>query len=225
MGGQENGHSLRTKAIDEGVHLERRDGIEARRRLVEEHDLWIAHQRAREPYPLTKTLGQSATQILGPVGEVDRIESVVDANVGVAKAIERREVLQILRDAQTIVETWILGHDADALSDLDAVFGAQRDTGDDCRSGTGYDECAESAHGGCFPRAVRTEEPENLAMGDLKGNVSIRGSIPESFGQVTHNKGRFSFDAGFEGRRSRWRVHRGAAFNRQQESSRRRGPL
>ena len=105
VGGQKDRDPLLPEPGDQVVDLACGHRVETRGRLIEKHDRRVAEKRSGQPHPLTEPLGEPATQIVSPIPEVDGIERLFDPRPGVLQAIETGEVLQVLGDGQTQVET------------------------------------------------------------------------------------------------------------------------
>ncbi len=105
------------QAQDQLVELGRDDRIEARRRLVEEEELRIHHDRARERCALDHAAGQLARHQILKAAEVDdfELEPAHDAD---RRRIERRVLAQrqrdVLADRQRRQQRAALERNADA---------------------------------------------------------------------------------------------------------------
>ena len=203
MRGQEDGDAAVTQAVDQALHVARRDGIEARRRLVEEEDGGVGEERASEADALAQALREIAGEIVRAGLEADRLERVPDS-VRVPDAVEPGEELEVLRHCQAQIEARSLGHHRDPLPDLDPIRRRERKARDDCRSGGWRDQRPEHAHRRRLARAVRAEEAEHLSRSDRERDVVDRDAVPEPLGEVLD--------------RERRRLHRLAPDRRRQES-------
>jgi len=91
----------------------RRDcGVQRRRRLVQEHDVRVVHQRARDGQPLPLAAGE--LRLLRPrlVGETDQLQHLVDPRG--PNPVEGTEGLQLLTRGQLLEEGRRLQLHADA---------------------------------------------------------------------------------------------------------------
>ena len=105
------------------------------------------------------------------------------------RLVETGEEFEVLAHAEPQIETRRLRHDRDPLADLDAIFGRERDAGDDRRSGGRRDQRAERSHGCRLAGTVRTEEAEHLAVVELEGDVLERHPFAEPLAQPVYGKG------------------------------------
>ena len=101
-------------------HLAPGAGVESGRRLVEEHDLGVVHQRDRDSESLLQAPREVLVLLAGLVFEVHEVNEPID--VGSAAAIEPRVVLEGLPDRYPVERAEALRKDADAGDDLALLF-------------------------------------------------------------------------------------------------------
>jgi hypothetical protein len=73
--GEENGYSPRPHRSDELMDLTGGNRVEAGGGFVEKQHGWVVQQSARQRYPLAEAFRQRPARIVGPVGEVDRVQA------------------------------------------------------------------------------------------------------------------------------------------------------
>jgi hypothetical protein len=134
MGGEEDRHAALAEPDEQFVDVAGSDWIEAGRRLVEEQHLRVTEQRPRQGDPLAETLRQGAACVVGPVGQIDRLQGVSNAIARVGHLVQVGETFEVLDHAQSEIQARRLGHDRDPPADLHAVLGRERDARDPRRA-------------------------------------------------------------------------------------------
>ncbi len=66
---------------DELVDVSGGDRVEPGGGLVQEQHRRVVEQRSGQRHPLAKALGERAAEIVGPIGQVDRLQGALDAPV------------------------------------------------------------------------------------------------------------------------------------------------
>ena len=90
---------------------------------------------------------------------------------------------EVLLDGQVSIQRKELGHVADARLDRRRL-GQDVEARDPSLSRARPDEAREHLYGRGLPRAVRSQEPEDLALEDLEGDVVDGDEVPEAAGQL-----------------------------------------
>ena len=116
MGDAQDRDIVEVQAVDQGHHLADHDRVERGGRLVEEQDLGIHRQRARDRHPLALPAGQRRRKGIALAGHVHAVELVQRPFLRLAL----RDLLQpaqrerdIVEHRHVAVEREILEHEAD----------------------------------------------------------------------------------------------------------------
>src|SRR5207244_1699474 len=139
--------------------------VHAGRGLVEEQDARLRDERAGERELLLHAAAQAAGQPSREWGEVEHLEVVASAGLDLRGRYpaELSHVAEVLGHAQIRVEAEALREVPDHVAGIPG--GAPEEPG---VAGGGREHAAEDLEGGGLPRAVRADEPEHLADGDLE---------------------------------------------------------
>ena len=199
MRGEEDRDAALPEPEDQLVNLASGDRVEAHGWLVEEQDLRIAEQGAREGDPLAETLRQRSAGVPCSIGEVDRLQGAVDATARVRHLVQVGEALEVLEDAQAQVQAGRLGHDRDPAADLHAVLGRERESGDGGRPRGRGEERAERSNRGRLAGAIGAEEAEHLTASHLERDVGERAAVAELLREMLD---RYRWRAALGGRRA-----------------------
>src|SRR6185437_12114575 len=116
-------------------------GVDADGGLVEEEELGIVEQGRGEVETALHAAGEIGDAVAGAVGEADEIEDAGDGvfERGAAHAIEGAEELEVLEWGEFVVETDVLGDEAEGA--LGGVgVGADGGAGDADLAGVGAEE-------------------------------------------------------------------------------------
>ena len=100
------------------AHVAHAAGVKPGRGLVEQEQLGFAQQRRRDPEALAHPVRVAADAVLGPVGELDRVERRVDPRPRVAP-VEGGQQLEVAPAVQVRVERRRLDESGDALERVD----------------------------------------------------------------------------------------------------------
>ena len=194
---QQNGPILGAKAaneIGEGFRLRRRQAGE---RLVDQHHLGIARDRLGHFHPAQRRKGQRRRMAVHHIAQADalgnRTRALVDPGLrGKAQQrIRQQRQLDVLEHGLAMERPRMLKDDADAgagdamrrpAGDVDAI--------DPHRAGIGPFDAHDELHDRRFARAVRPDEAEDLARGDIEADVLDRDQPAERLGQAAHLEAR-----------------------------------
>ena len=156
--------------------------IEAGRRLVEEHDLGLVDERARDRQPALHAARERLDPVVRALGELDELEQLVGPRASSSFAREPEVAAvddDVLADRQLQVERVLLGHDAEPAADLHAVVaGSSPNTRE--RPVRHRRDAPDHAHRRRLPRAVRPEEPEGLPALEVEVDRVDGGEIAEA---------------------------------------------
>src|SRR5260370_15876518 len=123
MGVEEHGRASCGQAANDLAHVVAADGVERRRWFIEEHELWLADQRGREPQALLHAFRKGAHPIVGALRQPDCLERGRNL-VLPGRARERRE-LAVEREDLSRVEPSLVTKElrqvADAPTGLEAA--------------------------------------------------------------------------------------------------------
>ena len=108
------------QALQNFPHLVPCARVEPCRRLVEEHDLGVVHERNRDSKTLPQPPGEVLVLLFGLVCEVHKLYQAVD--IGVPARVKPRVVLQGLSDRYPVKRAEPLREDADAAERCRASF-------------------------------------------------------------------------------------------------------
>jgi hypothetical protein len=130
-----------------------------------------------------------------------RPQRLLDPRTRVGEPVQSGEELEVLGDAQAEVEAGVLGHDRDALPDLEPVRAADGEAGDLGRAGARSDQRAERADHGGLAGPVRPEEAEDLPALDRERHVREGEAVAEPLGQAVDDDRRRARGSPVAGRR------------------------
>ena len=163
----------RAEEIEDLDHAKRVDGG---RRLVEDEDVRRLHQRVRDAEALLHAARVRLDAVVGTVGQTDLLEDLVHRGLGLAtfEPVEAGRVAQVLAAGEAAVEADGVGEVADPTLDLAGMSG--RIEADDARlAARRLGQTEEHEDRGGLARAVRPEQPEDLAGSDLQIELVDRG--------------------------------------------------
>ena len=143
--------------------------VDARGRLVEEDELRVVHERAREREALLHAAGQRARLHVLQVEQLDVAEQLVHARVGAGAgdAVDAGEEAEVLLDGEIRVERERLRHVAGLALDALALR-ADVAAGDDGTAAGRLKEPAQHLDRRRLAGAVRAEKAEDLAARDAQ---------------------------------------------------------
>ncbi len=165
---QEDRPSVVARLADEPEERLLDERVEARRRLVEDEQVRPVLERDDQADLLLVAL----RVLLEPPArvEVERLDQLGDVGL-VHAAAQVAEVGDGLRAGQPVVQVELAGQIADPAMDRDRI-GGRLDAEDLGAPGCRPDEVEQDAHRRRLAGAVRPEEPEDLALGDLEVEVA-----------------------------------------------------
>ncbi|CAO3437987.1 hypothetical protein [Azospirillum argentinense] len=162
-----------------------RDGIDARRRLVQDQHGGLVNHRDGEGQALALAEGQAVRQRLHRVGEAEALRHRRDpVGKDVLGHLEQAGVqLQVLPDRQLRIEREGLGHVADAPPGLD-VAGVHRLPEQPGLALARLEQAGQHLHRRRLAAAVGAEEAEDLAARYAEADMVDRHETAEAHGQA-----------------------------------------
>ena len=173
VGDHHHGHALRGQLEHDVEHLLDHLGIEGRRRLVEEHHLWVHGQRPGDRHPLllaTRQLPRVGVSLLrdphpGQLagGDLGRLGPAAAADL----ALRQRDVLE---DRQVREEVELLEHHPHLgpyVVEVRADVGQGEAVHDDLALGGDLQQVDAAQHRG-LSRPAGTDDDDHLALGDVE---------------------------------------------------------
>ena len=146
--------------------------IGAARRFVEEEDFRPVHECRGHRQALLEAAGQLPGRQIRERRQIELLHGPIDALAAPApaQAIGAGEEGEVLADRELPIEGEFLRDIADPLAGGSPRAG-EVDAGDAQRSAGRGEQAAEHAEGGRLAGAVRPEETEDLAAGDVEADV------------------------------------------------------
>ena len=161
--------------------------VQARVRLVEQHDGRVVDEGARNGEALGHAAGERAGRIVSPVVELDELKQVKDAVAGVGHAVELGEELKVLHGREVAVHHGLVRDEPDAAAQLLGVLErVDAEHGETAGSGT--------AHGGQDAQkrrltcAVRPEDGKERTLREVERDAVERATGPKRLLDVVHRK-------------------------------------
>ena len=185
VGGDHDGRALVGEAPDQPPEVSPRDGVDARRGLVEEDEARRMDEGAGEGEALAVAAGQRARELaLAPreVGELDHPRHA-GGPLGSRHLVDAGVEGQVLHHGQVVVEGELLGHVPDHGLDALGVAG-EVDAEHGAPALARLEDAAQHAEGGGLPRPVGPEEAVELTGADLEIQVVDGDALAESAGEV-----------------------------------------
>ena len=163
--GHEDRDALRQELGQQAPELAARHRVDARGRLVEQDDLRLVHQRARERQLLLHAARQALGQPRPERRQLHHVEQPVPALAVVRHAVDLGEEGDVLVDREVAVEAELLREVAHLRRDRvvlpDRVVAEHADG-----AAGGLEQPAQQPDRRRLARAVRADEAEHLALAD-----------------------------------------------------------
>ena len=167
MGDEEDGDAPVADRLDELPGLATRLRVEARRQLVEDRDLRLAHERERDREALLLATGQVPVLRVALLGQPE----VVDEGPGVfGILVERCEQLDRLHDGHAVRQLALLELDADDRPQPIPIL-SRIEPEDADRPAVGLAQAGDRLDCRRLASTVRAEDAENLAFLDGEGHA------------------------------------------------------
>lgn len=164
-----------------GPELAPGDRIDTGGRLIEEEHFRLVQDGTGERQALLEAERQVLRRHVVDGAEIEDLSHELDslALSGAGKAVDAREEIQVLQDAQIAVEGEFLRHVAEPVARLGGVA-PQIEAGDASFAGGRLQKPAQHLESGRLAGAVRPEQAENLTARDVEGDVVGSGEIAEA---------------------------------------------
>ena len=173
-------HPLRRQLGERVPELAPRDRIDARRRLIEQQDARLRHQRAGQRELLLHAAAQPPREPVGEALHPEHREVPLAARADVAQrdASQLTDVAEVLGHAEIRVEAERLGEIADVLACLPCGAAEQLRV-----ARGGFHHAAEDLERRGLARAVGPDEPEDLAPAHVQFDAAHRLDLAVALGQ------------------------------------------
>ncbi len=156
---------------DEVADLDDLLGVKADGGFVEDDDGRVADERLRDPDTLLVPFGKVLDEAVAHVIDFRHLTDFGDVTFAVElAAADFVDEVQIFIDGHVHIQRGLFGEEADELFRLVGVF-EDVDPADLGFPGRGGEVAGEDIHRGGFPRAVRTEEADDLTLLDFHRNT------------------------------------------------------
>ena len=158
------------------------DRVEAGEGLVENHQRGLVDHGGDELELLGHALGKLLHLLVPPVLGAETLEPGLQLAKGVVAfhALELGKVHRLVADLHLAVEAALLGQVADA-GDILVGDGAPLEKD---RAGGRDGDAVDDADQGRLAGAVRAQQTENLALGDLQAHLVERNLLPEGLAYI-----------------------------------------
>ena len=185
LGGEQQGDAVGHQLADHVPHAQPAGGVEPGGRFVEEEDRWSGHQAGGQVEATTHAAGVALHDAVGGVGELEPLEQVAGACLGLRSPdpAQLAHHHQVLAAREGVVEGGVLGGDADVAADLGRL-GEDVEAGHCGPTAVGDGQGGEDAHGRRLARPVRTEHAEDGPGGDGEVDAGQGHGLAVAFGQV-----------------------------------------
>ena len=164
MGGEEHGPAAAPQVQYDLLDHVAADGIEARHRLVEEHQLGVVEERLRQPRALEHALREAPHRHPGGLREPDPVEQLCRPlpALGSGHPEEPPRVVQVFLGGQVVVEVGILRQVAGAVAPRPLRMGHAQHAGG---AAVGAEQAQQQLERRRLARAVGPQVAEDFAAG------------------------------------------------------------
>jgi len=176
---------------DEADHLAGGGGVQARGGLVQEEDLGVVQQGAGQGHPLALAGGEAVDPDVGQFGHGELLEDLGRPVLGLVAGHppDAGGEDEVLPGGQAIVQAGVLGeHTGPSAHGVTVDRGIQAQDRGPPR--VGGQHSVEEADGRGLARPVGPEQRQDLARGDIEGQVVDGPLGPEGLGQALGPDGR-----------------------------------
>ena len=166
--GEEDRDPVRDEVANDGPHRPAPARVDAARRLVEEHDARVAHERHRQVEPSLHAARVGRDVLGGRIGQLEAFEEVGDpsSTLLAAEVVEVGHEPEVLAAGQEVVDRRELAGDADGRAHALRVR-PQVGTADLDLAGVRREERRQDLDGRRLAGAVGTQQGEHRARRDL----------------------------------------------------------
>ncbi len=188
VSGDEEGEALGCQQMDLFPKITTGFGIDPRSGFIKEEQTRIVDEAGGQGEPLFPSSGEFTRQLLASTRKTEPFEALIHSLPTVGHLVHPGNEIEILRNAEVLVEAKALGH-ISRLGRERVAGAAEVKPGTGPLSGMGTKESAQHANKRCFPTPVWTEEAIDLATAHLKIDGIHHGSLSEPLGHSTHING------------------------------------
>src|SRR5262245_2594903 len=175
MGREDDRGAALVDLAQEAPHAAADLDVDARGRLVEDQELRLVHERARDHQSPLHAAGQGARDVVTLVPELQLAQVLLGARDGLParNAVEPGLVRDDREHLLELVEVDLLRHEADAgLGAVHLPVDVVAEHGD--RAARFLDQGHDDADRGGLARTVRPEQREEVALGDVEVDAAQR---------------------------------------------------
>ncbi len=185
LGGEEQGGAAGDQFLDDAPQLLAVAGVESGGRLVHEHHGWADDEGGREVQAPAHAAGVRLGRAVRGVGEVEAFEEFGGPGFGRLglHLVELADHLEVLAAGQVLVYGRELAGQADGPADFVGVF-EHVHAGDDGLAAVGPQEGGQDTYGRGLARAVRAEQTQDGAFGDIEVHAVESPYIAEGLDQT-----------------------------------------
>src|SRR5262249_23311089 len=184
---EEDRAALRLELLQDPAHEDDVDGVEARRRLIEEHELRLVQERPDQLDLLLVSLGELLDLRVALLPELEPLEPTL----GPREDFRREGLLdfgqeqEMLEDVHLLVEAAFLRQVADAIAGGVAAIGRSEDL--DC-AGIRKENAGDHPQAGRLARAVPAEESRDCPGTHGEGHAVHGPDLTEALGDSPHRE-------------------------------------
>jgi hypothetical protein len=179
--------------LDDAPQVVAADGVESRRRLVEEQHGRLVHERRREVEASAHAAGVRLGRSVGGVGQAEHLEQLVGAGPHVPgrEVGELADEAEVLAAGEVLVDRCVLAGETDQRAH--GVGLAHHVVAEHARPpGVGLDDRGQDPHGRRLAGAVRAEEAEHGARRHAQVDAVEGVDVAEALAQAFDRDGGFA---------------------------------
>ncbi len=182
MRGEEHGATLADKRADHLAKLKDAGGVETVGRLIEDQQLGVGEQAARNPQPLAHPLRVARDLLGGALGQPDAFDRAINAAEGLRPA-DRGQQPKVLATAEVVVEMRLLDDRADPRERVGAVLG-NRETAQAHGARVRAGQAEQHPDRRRLAGAVVSEKAIGAAARDAQGHAVDGDPLAEALGEL-----------------------------------------
>ena len=181
VGGKDHGRAFVGQSADHPFQLALVDRVEARKRLVKDHQPRLVDQRAQQLHLLRHALGQLADLAVGGIAQAMFLQqrAAPAAAFGQRQAAQRADEGDGFIGFHRRIEPALFGQIADGMGDIVRAFGAEHAAG----TVIGIDDAQQHAQRRGLARAVGPENAVDRAFGHRQIDAVHRRKTVEPLDQ------------------------------------------
>jgi len=187
MRGVEHGHSLAVELLDRVENSAPRLGIDAHGWLIHEEQAGAVQQSHADVHPPFHPAGVGLDTLLCLILQADLLEHLIGAcgQFPAGKPVHLTPKTEVLLGGQVLVECQFLRHYTNAFLDRHGFLPDRMTAYQRVTAGGGV-EGGKDRNGRGFPRSVGSQQAEDFALFDVKGDAFDGSEIAVFFDQVVH---------------------------------------